>query len=91
MHPPGKYLLHWGSFGARCAPKPAAQGRTPPRTQVPMKICSATRHPLQGRGSPCEEMPEQRLGQWQTRREGKKTLAIFCRFLFNLETKSSFV
>lgn len=52
MHPPGKYLLHWGSFGARCAPKPAAQGRNPPRTRLPTKICSATRHPLQGHGSP---------------------------------------
>lgn len=56
-----------------------------------MKICWAARHPLRARAAPHEEMPEQPLGQWQTRREGKKTLAIFCRFLFNLETKSGFV
>lgn len=42
-----------------------------------MKICWAARHPLRARAAPHEEMPEQPLGQWQTRREGKKNLGNF--------------
>lgn len=63
--PPGEVPAALGQFGAPKASCP--QGRTPPcpRTRLPTKICSAT-------AAPCEEKPEQRLGQWQTRREGKK-------------------